>query len=430
MQESGKQMASSIWEYVSLADRLRPEEPPTEVARKGLKALLSRLHNSSTTPETIDLKAELRTIPNNLLDRLAPAPPLDDAEAALSTELKLWLDSKEFEFPAQVIIGPPGSGTGQVIKGWAQKNGYSIIEPPDSRELFESKCQLKTALDGIEEDIVVIPSLESYYFRHYNGLEAVRKLIDTLWTKKNRYVIGCSSWAWAYLSKAVMLDNFFPQPIVLQSLDGLRLKKWFGSFAAGTVKELITFRQSDNGSIIFTMNDAEDIKKNLENPKESVSAESEEGKDSNIEQEVHNFLKKLAAHCRGIPLIAWAAWRHCLYVVVEEVIDEEAKKAAAADKGITIWVKPWAQIKMPEIPTDINKCEQFILQSILIHGGLPADLICSLLPCRKTDIIRGLNRLSISGLIKPENDIWRVSLLGYPVIRSYMESENYLIDAV
>lgn len=102
---------SSVWRYIPLHDYSRPPEPSTEIARKGLNALLDKLRRVSKISEPVSLSEELRTAPHGLLDLLAPVPLLTDADEALGSALKPWLDSKDQEPRTKIIIGAPGSGT-------------------------------------------------------------------------------------------------------------------------------------------------------------------------------------------------------------------------------------------------------------------------------------------------------------------------------
>lgn len=101
---------SSVWRYIELNDFVRPPEPSTEIARKGLRSLLNRLRRTSNKERPVSLSAELRTVPHGLLDSLAPVPVLTDAEEALSSALEPWLEGKIPESHVRVIVGSPGSG--------------------------------------------------------------------------------------------------------------------------------------------------------------------------------------------------------------------------------------------------------------------------------------------------------------------------------
>jgi hypothetical protein len=140
------------------------------------------------------------------------------------------------------------------------------------------------------------------------------------------------------------------------------------------------------------------------------------------------FMIRLASRSRGIPLVAWALWRHCPNTSAGQKIEEDAQKAAAMDDGKTVWVKPWLQVHLPRVPADSRQEEFFLLQALLLHGGLPFDLLSRLLPGAVSAIREKLLRFQAEGLVKGEEGVWRVTLLGYPAVRQCLEDEGFLID--
>jgi len=48
-------------------------------------------------------------------------------------------------------------------------------------------------------------------------------------------------------------------------------------------------------------------------------------------------------------------------------VGDEAQKAVSADRGLTIWVRPWEQIGLPEIPPEISKNDLFIAGIVTIY---------------------------------------------------------------
>ncbi len=126
--------------------------------------------------------------------------------------------------------------------------------------------------------------------------------------------------------------------------------------------------------------------------------------------------------------MAWAIWRNSLQIAENEPVDDEVQRTAASDRGLTIWVRPWSAIVLPSVPSNINKEEVFLLHTLLLHAGLPLNLIHRLMPFSVTMVLRMLMNIHGHGLIKEENGLWRVALLGYPAVRQYLESEGYLTD--
>jgi hypothetical protein len=74
------------------------------------------------------------------------------------------------------------------------------------------------------------------------------------------------------------------------------------------------------------------------------------------------FLKKLAVESRGIPLIAWSIWRNSLKLAPEDEVADAARDAAVADRGKTIWVKPFEKIVLPKMPAAPGQAASFLLQ--------------------------------------------------------------------
>ncbi len=125
-----------------------------------------------------------------------------------------------------------------------------------------------------------------------------------------------------------------------------------------------------------------------------------------------------------------AIWRNSLLVSEGEAqVGDEAERAAAEDRGLTIWVKDWEQIGLPEIPENIDRAGLFLLHTLLLHGGLNAEMLCETLSLTHAESERTIVRLQSAGLIKFEEDVWRVTLSGYPAVRSQLQNEDYLVDA-
>jgi len=410
-----------IFVFVTPDKFTRPVEPKAEAARSGLKALWKRLQRSQPASESIDIQAELHSVSQQLLDWVAPFPEWEETKDALNTTLGAWLEDERTEQNIQILIGPPGSGTGQALSGWAEEQRWAVINPPTPEEILAGGGEWFDGLQKNKKTTVALPALEGCYLRHQNGLNLIRKLLPHMKDSGGRWLVGCNSWAWSYLSRAVGINSLFPVPLVLQALDGLLLPRWFHSLVKSSEKCCLVFRQSDNGDSIFS------VKGGHKKTDQEIHSEEKTGDVPEI-HEAPDFMKKIAARGRGIPLVCWAIWRNSLQIAGEKAIDMDALKAAAGDKGITIWVRPLDKIELPEVPPDITRCESFILHVLLLHASLPDNMIRLLLPFPPDEIARGMNHLELHGLIKLEEGARRVSLSGYPAIRQHLYNEGYLVD--
>lgn len=411
-----------IFVFVAPDKFTRPTEPKAEAARSGLRALWKRFQRSRHTSESIDIQAELHSVSQQLLDWVAPSPTWEDTKDALNAALKTWHEDERTEQNIQVIVGPPGSGIRQTLLSWAEEHRCGVIKPPTPEETLSGGGEWIQKLQRTKEKAVVFPAMEACYLRHHNGLKLIRGILEYMKDGNRRWLIGCNSWAWSYLSKAVKIDSLMPVPHVLQALDGVHLQQWFQSLIKSTDKGSFIFRQSDNGTLIFSVSGNKDqtVQKGLTEEKIGGVPEQLEAPD---------FIKKVATRGRGIPLVCWAIWRNSLQVAGETTIDMDALRAAAVDKGLTIWVRPLDKIELPAVPSDISRCDSFILHALLLHAGLSDDVIRLLLPFSPDEIIRGLNSLHNHGLTKYEKGTWRVSLSGYPSVRQHLYNEGYPVDA-
>jgi hypothetical protein len=410
-----KRTETSLWNFVPLDKFSKPAEPVSETARSWLKILWERVRRSSSPAVPVDVQVELRSVPQDLLDTVAPTPNWNEAAVALDLALKPWFHAEEPDHFTQTIIGPPGSGTRQILVFWGKEKNGLIMDAPDFNQLLRGGEDWLPPLAGNEKGPLIIPCLERFYLRHHNGFLLLRKLLDWLWKFRPRCLIGCNSLAWAYLSETLKIDSVFPSPYVLEAFDATRLQQWLRMLALHSGRDSLIFRQVDDGCYILPSDE--------DSSGDQICEEKEgAGKGDSY------FLRRLAARSRGIPLIAWATWRHSLNIAMDQGVEEKARKAAVEDGGQTIWVRPWSQLDLPRIPQGVSHPETFLLHAILLHDGLPEEILPHLLPFSANEIKKNLLRLSTAGLLKEEEGMWRVTLLGYPAVRQYLGDEDYLVD--
>ncbi|WP_299310510.1 hypothetical protein [uncultured Halomonas sp.] len=74
------------------------------------------------------------------------------------------------------------------------------------------------------------PRLERCFLRHAEGLAGVRRLVEqALAGRLGPGIIGCDSWAWAYLQHTLALPE--GQAFTLQPFDGADLDRYFAAAA-------------------------------------------------------------------------------------------------------------------------------------------------------------------------------------------------------
>jgi hypothetical protein len=346
---------------------------------------------------------ELRKLPDWQLNKIAPSLTWDDAVASLDRELKTWLERDETDLPVCVLVGPPHSGYTHILQDWAKSHDWNLIRPPSPQQILDGDDSWLTA--QIQDDQPwVFPWLEKAYLRHAEGLKLVRRILDLAYAGGlGRGILGCDSWAWSYLGH--IWYGKLPYTLTLQAFDRERLSETFQNAASELTGRNFRFRQADDGKCV------------LPNPDSQESA-----------VEMSSFLQLLAAFSRGNLGVALAGWRFSLRTEPDDVLSENIDKEDRQFSQETIWVTPWDQLNIPDLPGNAGHHEAFVLQSLLLHNGLSLELLQQLLPLSPNLVTETLIRLKEVNLTEQRGETWRVTSLGYPVVREFLQSSGYLVD--
>ncbi len=407
----------SLWDFVALGERQVPESVIRESAKSGIRNLLNWMRGGIETP-SFSVDAELHTVPSHLLDAVAPVPDWRKAADSFMSILNQSAQSKEA--PIQpVLVGPPGSATSQILNLMASREGYTVLTAPSPSDILQDGLSwLKH--HPIEKGITyVIPDLEKFFLRHHRGLHLIRALMGEINNKGIEIIIGCDSWAWAYLTRVIGI-HFGDRPVfVLKALDGVFLCNWFAKLAGLSCGTRFVFRSADTGKTILEPGDTQDF------------CSADLAQDENDQQvELHEIFKLIASRSRGIPLVAWAIWRQCLQVASDDVSVQTSFEDTPQLKPSTIWVAPWSKIVLPKLTSPVDKRELIMLHTLLIHSRLTDALLSELVPIYETERNAAMKKLKSGGLVKLDDEEWRVTLLGYPSVRDNLAAEGYLVDDI
>jgi hypothetical protein len=388
--------------------------------RKSLFGLLHRFQrrdNRGNTEKGIHDKLE--RLPDWLMERTAPTPDWQDLTPALDRALRSWIDGNSEISRLEAVVSAPYSGVTEGLNHWARAHGIIIVEPLSAAEILAgAETWLQTCLPDDASIPFVIPRLEGFYMRHALGLEPLRRFLGRILRERRRCVIGCSSWAWAYLEAVLQLEKSLPIPWGLDALDQGDLGHWFRDLAARGSGPATVFRQADSGEPIIA-------------PEQSwtdrlAKGKTRQRKSARVAPESSPFLAELAAYCHGNPGLAWHFWRHSLRVTPHT----DRKVSQPADKaGLTVWVKPWKSLQLPDLPSPWGRSTLFVLHALLLHERLTEEQLDMLLPLSDFELLQVLSTLERSGLAEPDGHQWRVTGLGYPAVRRTLLNEGYLVDA-
>ena len=145
---------------------------------------------------------------------------------------------------------------------------------------------------------------------------------------------------------------------------------------------------------------------------------------------VTDYVRHLAAFSRGIPGVAWAIWRYSLQYETDDAVEVKAKETAEQDRRLTMWVKTWSQLGLPELPRPVTQPQLFVLHALLLHAGLTMKGLADVLPLSATEVTESIHRLGPAGLIETVDDKIQVNAISYPIVRKVLSLEGYLVDAI
>ncbi len=421
---------------VPLRDYHAPTMPAESVVRAVWRRIKERFDTSDRDPVRADNHLQVTTL--KALDEVAglPAcgPLLDDFDVAMRT----WLDEPDGTFHCVVVLPP--CDTTDLIGTWARSCGHTVLCAPKRKQghalsivegTFEEMRAEKCAKDakGIaqtpekEAALLVIPQLESWFLRRRNGLDAVRALLVELQQSERRCLIGCNSWAWAFLVRAVGAALVLPSPRTFVAFDAKRLKAWFAELAAQTGSDRVAFRLAISGIDVFETKDGGAL--------------------------TSNYLQELAARSNGIPWVAWHLWRNALRTGIDASktqrpgentdahgphtggqSDAPARTQAHQVDGCpkngvhgserVFWV---TGVPDPELPQHQNENALLVLHALLMHGALDQDELLGVLP--DATAIEVLPALLRAGFIEQREGQLAVLPSAYPAVRRRLLADGF-----
>lgn len=398
------------WHTIRLHEFRAPKEPTSEALRQTFTDLWHRLwHRSEHALPNLEDVPELKSAPRSLLDRLVPTPAeLPGAAQAIHELLDDHYEQEASRGPVLVLVVPPHMPVEPHIRSWAKEREIPAFNPPTPRDIMKEPTAWLDAHLPVDAEYAVIPHLERYYLRHYRGLYLVRRYIESLWQSGQRGIVTCDSWAWAFLEHVCPTNLLQPHPFTVAPFEADDLEVWIRTQVRQTYSVPVTFRRADSG-------------------KKAVRDETDDDDQFSDEYLVH-----LAAYSRGNPMVAWSIWRDSLSIAAadEDNIKPSAQAEAAEDRGHTVWVSQWERVARPALSGSIGTTRQFLLHSLLLHGGLDLTTLQSVLTIPLAEVGRHIQPLQSAGIIEGQGDRWQVTAAAYPAIRSYLHQEGFLVDSL
>ncbi len=401
-----------LWELIPFSDFKLPAAPTTEAATSGLarvwQHLLSVLGRSADEAQEGD--DEWRRPSDEVLAAISDGQQWAAATECLSQLLKAEADRRDLcGGSVHVVVEPPGIPLQTIIGNLGIRDGGVRLLPPPKREQLvgyqpgDVGKYLPSECDTTEW--ILVPQLSQWFVRHEDGLALVRDLLAALTQSPRPVLVGCNSWAWSFLCRAIGADAWLGEPWTFAPFDAERLDHWLRSQFAGSGYEL---RSREDDEPIFRP-EAE--------PGQTAS-EARSGTTSAT-------IRGLAAASRGIPGVALAVLQRCLRTRVDQPDGEQPADRRPPQQ---LWVTPLADAGLPRMPPDASREHRFILHAILIHGGLSLDWIKMLLPLSSGVIQRRVAALLRAGVIVHRDEQLWLHEAAYPLVHRDLRSEGFLAD--
>jgi hypothetical protein len=339
----------------------------------------------------------LSLVEGSEMDSVAPPPAWASVLDEMTETFSEWVRDPAPASAVQTVVLPPCDES-DVVRLWAEQHDYVIIEPPGRERLLldEPLENLPSVEQEISQDevgkIYVVPRLEEWFLRHRNGLNVVKQLLDFLALFEGRCLVGCNSWAWDYLTRAVGAEMVLARPLTFVAFDVQRLRTWFVAMSDRSQSSHSTFRMAATGDDVF------DCGKNGK-PKD-------------------DFLQTLAARSCGIPWVAWHLWRSAIRAGSTESPSDHESHAFPEEK--TLWI---SELQELSLPTGHREPALLILHALLLHGSMTLHQLRLVLP--SVDISNVIAALSSSGFVSRRSGLYRCAPSAYPDIRSSLKTAGF-----
>lgn len=356
------------WRLIPVAEYGIPAAPPSQRLRRGFRSWWRRLHPETASPAEIPLHplAEAR------LDRLVPPFPVEAQVAAL---LEAFAESGE----RLLLLTPPdgswAAALTRVVELLAERGTVELVSPLE-RPLGGLPEQARSLLVG--RGGVAVAQLGHWFLRHQDGLAACRELLSRLAEHPSPMLVGCDTWSWLFLTRALAAPAFLPDPRVPAALDAAGVESWLA------VPEGI--RQRADGAAPTQV-----------------------------------YFQSLAAEGLGLPGVIRDLWRECLRSGETENADSEIG-------GGGLWLRSPEQGIVPvgALPDQAP----VLLYSLLLHGGLAHADLQRVLPLSPSALAGLLDASRRAGIVDREADVWRIEMRAYPEVRRLLIREGYLVGVV
>jgi hypothetical protein len=352
-----------------------------------------------------------------LLDDLAGPPAFGSLIDELEAAVQGWHKESQGAPWLRLVVLPP-CDTEDLVSTWAAAHHHPLLPAPARASLQNplGTVDLKNAPGGPDE-LLVLPRLEDWFLRRRDGLATIRSLLEALSRLERPCLVGCNSWAWAFVAKAVGATLVLPSPVTFAPLDAAHLRNWFIDLAKG--EEIA--RSADPGAM--NPSESTDTPDDDRPPVVFRMASSGANVLGDDQDGGHDsFLRQLASLSLGTPWVAWHLWRESLRTASDtNELSDKVKKATEGDAR-TLWV---TQVPEFKLPADHEQASLLVLQALLMHGSLTEPELRSVLPMlEEPGMVAALQSAGFVERCGDDGQL-RVRPAAYPAVRTALKADGY-----
>ena len=359
--------------FVTLSSYARPQPQGRNVLERMARDLWNKVRGSDSDAST--LLEGYTPIGSSEQKKVSPPPAYASLKHDLTLRMNSWLSNPDAAETTRLIIYPP-TDNARFMRDWARERDVILFDPPE-RKAFDTQVAERIA-EVQREGVVVIPDLQRYFLRSVGHMDGIRRLLVAVCDTPYRVVLGCNSFGWQFLVKALDAQHLLPTATVSQAYNGEELRKWLHrSVRAGGY----TVHGTDTGGDLF--------------------AEGNVG-----------WFNRLSYLSYGIPWVAWAYWRRSLFVSPE-----------GNPKQL------WANMATPPaFPSNDARESLLVLHALLVHGGMTGDDLAEVLPLAGEGTAVAMLRRR--GFVEDVDGRWCVTPFGYPSVRAQLALAGYPGDGL
>lgn len=180
---------SNHWQLIPFENFERPSAPASTVIQQAWSHVRT-LFGRTDSDETEDVAQDF---PHYREFALPPAVAAIDAAWQEAT------DAPRVRF----VISPPFSGTGAVLRAWAEQHHYRTITPPSIAQLSSADTELWWQQQQVGDRPWLMDEFSSFWLRTTEHLAFVRALLPRLLRGElGQGVVVIDSWTYAFLQRA------------------------------------------------------------------------------------------------------------------------------------------------------------------------------------------------------------------------------------